>query len=78
MPKRSLVIAVVVSATIACGGTDNPFTPPTNPPEGSGTVSGTLVSYGDRTPLSGASVVIGQTIMVWSAGSSLSLRRSSP
>ena len=62
MPMRSLVIALVASATIACGGTENPFTPPTNPSDGSGTVSGTLLSYGDRTPLSGASVVIGQTI----------------
>ena len=73
MPMRSLVIALVVSATIACGGTDNPFTPPTNPPDGSGTVSGTLVSYGDRYAPVGASVVIGQTIATTDAQGKFSL-----
>ena len=73
MPKGSLVIAVVVSATIACGSSSNPLAPPTDPPAGSRTVSGTLVSYGDRAPMVGASVVIGQTVATTDAQGKFSL-----
>ena len=73
MPKRSLVIAVIAFVTTACGSSSNPLAPPTTPPAGGGTVSGTLVSYGDRTPLVGASVLIGQTVATTDAQGKFSL-----
>ena len=73
MPKRSLVIAVSIVATTACGSSSNPLAPPGDPPAGSRTVAGTLVSYSDRTPLVGASVVIGQTVATTDAQGRFSL-----
>jgi hypothetical protein len=52
-----------VALTAACGGSSSsPFAPPAGPNAGNGTLTGTLVTYGDRTPLSGVSVVLGSLV----------------
>lgn len=46
----------------ACGGSSSGPFAPTGPNSGNGTLAGTLLTYGDRTPLSGVSVVLGTSV----------------
>jgi hypothetical protein len=57
-----LPVLFLVVAAAACGSSPSIF-PPTRPEtSGSTTFSGTFLSYGDRSPLSGVSVVLGSSV----------------
>jgi len=61
---KSFVLFSVAIATLSCGSSStNPFVPTGGGNTGSTKmISGTLLSYGDRTPLTGVAITLGQSI----------------
>ena len=64
MSLKSFVLFGVAIATLSCGSSSpNPFAPSGGGNSGSNnSLSGTLVSYGDRAPLQGVVITLGQSI----------------
>src|SRR5688572_17779731 len=59
---RPLVAAAMLVAMAACGGSSSSPFAPAGPNSGNGTLTGTLLTYGDRTALSGVSVKLGSSV----------------